>query len=459
MDPDQTREILTRARRYFAAGRTRPVKARLDALDTLYRVLIEREADILGAVARDLAKPPFEAYTAEVGIVREEIKFVRRRLRRWARPSRVPAPMVHFPSKARIHHEPYGVALILSPWNYPFMLALAPLVGAIAAGNCAVVKPSEFAPATASILADIIAQAFPEDFVRVVQGDAEVSARLVAMPFDYIFYTGSTATGRKVMAAAAANLVPVTLELGGKSPCIVTPTAKLATAAKRIVWGKFMNAGQTCVSPDYVLVHRSIRDDFLSRAVAAVEELYGANPATSPDLARIVNERHFDRLQGLLEGSGTVVTGQAPDRTTRYFPPTILSDVPWDAPVMEEEIFGPIMPVLAYDDFDDAMSAISARPKPLAAYLFAEDRAARDRFVHELSFGGGCVNDTVVHLSTPRLPFGGVGASGHGSYRGKAGFDTFSHHKSVLEHSTGIDFAFKYPPFRDKLAFVRRFLG
>jgi aldehyde dehydrogenase (NAD+) len=351
-----------------------------------------------------------------------------------------------FPASAWVQPEPLGVALIIGPWNYPFQLLLSPLVGAIAAGNCAILKPSEHAPHTAGLVADLIRSVFDSNYVAVVEGDAEVSQQLLAEKFDHIFFTGGTEIGRIVMQAAAKNLTPVTLELGGKSPCIVDRTTRLDYAAKRIAWGKFINAGQTCIAPDYLLVDRTVKVEFMTHLLKAIQDLYGDDPAASPDFARIINQRQLTRLKSLLN-SGKVVLGGDVNEADRYISPTVLDEVTWTDLVMESEIFGPILPVLTYDRLDEAIDQINARPKPLALYVFSEDKAVQDRVLRSTSSGGVCINDTVMQVSLSSLPFGGVGDSGMGSYHGRASFDTFSHYRSVLKRSMKFELNWRYAPY------------
>jgi len=378
--------------------------------------------------------------------VLDEIRFARRRLRRWASPKRVRTPLVHFPAASVIYPEPFGVSLVVAPWNYPFQLAVAPLAAAVAAGNCVVVKPSEFSWRTASTLAGIVGRAFDPAHVAVVQGDAEVSRALLDERFDKIFFTGSTRVGKIVMAAAARQLTPVTLELGGKSPCIVAADANMTTAARRIAWGKFLNAGQTCVAPDYLLVHESVKEPLIEAIEASVKAFFGANPRQSPDYPRIINEDHFKRLTGLLR-SGRILMGGVSDAEDRYIAPTVVDRVGWNDPVMEEEIFGPLLPVLSFSTLDEAVTSVNRRPKPLALYYFGKGSAGRQQVIDQISFGGGCINDVLLHLATPHLPFGGIGQSGMGSYHGKAGFDAFSHFKSILKRTAFPDAPLRYPPF------------
>lgn len=450
--------LVERLRTRFESGRTRPLEWRLGQLQALRDALTEREPEILVALAGDLGKPPLEAWATEIGFVLNEIDHVRKHLKRWTRPTRVRTPLATKPSKAWVVREPLGVVLIISPWNYPVQLTLAPLIGAIAAGNTAVVKPSEVAPRTSAILTSLIEDALDTDAIAVVQGAVEETQALLAQRWDHIFYTGNSTVGRVVMRAAAEHLTPVTLELGGKSPAIVDASADLEVAARRIVWGRFLNAGQTCIAPDYVLVAREHEDRLLELMGRAVTDFYGDDPESSPDFARIVDDRHHARLVALLD-SGDAVIGGEHDATERYVAPTVLRDVALDSPAMQDEIFGPILPVLPVDSTDDAIAFVNDRDKPLALYVFADDEAVSDRVLAQTSSGGACVNATLYQVAVAELPFGGVGKSGIGAYHGKASFDALTHAKSVLRRGTKPDPALAYPPYtarKEKL--MRRFL-
>ncbi|MCC3372575.1 aldehyde dehydrogenase [Cohnella sp. REN36] len=454
---DDCSALIRKQKEYFETGATRPLDFRLTALRKLGDAIRAREGDLLEALRQDLNKSAFEAYASEIGIVLKEIRFVAKRLRAWMRPRKVKTPLTHVGSRGAIYSEPYGVALIVAPWNFPFQLAVAPLVGAIAAGNCAVIKPSELTPRTSAALAALIRDVFDEAYVAVVPGDAETSRSLLAEPVDYIFFTGGTAVGQLVMEAASKRLTPVTLELGGKSPCLVHEDANLRLAAKRIAWGKFMNAGQTCIAPDYLYVHESVLQPFLGHLKRAIAELYGEQPLANRAYTRIVSDKHFRRLQAFL-GSGTVATGGKTDAEALRIEPTVLTGISPDDPVMADEIFGPILPVLAYRELDPVLAAIRGRPKPLALYLFSESKAVQSQVLAKVSFGGGCVNDTVYHFTSPYLPFGGVGGSGMGAYHGRSSFDLFSHRKSVLKQTTKFDLPFRYPNAKHALKRIKRFL-
>jgi acyl-CoA reductase-like NAD-dependent aldehyde dehydrogenase len=415
----------------------------------------QRESDVLLALKRDLGRPMMEGYTSEIAIVLHEIDFALKNVAAWARPRKVRTPLMLFPGSSWVYPEPYGSALVIAPWNYPFQLAISPLIGALAAGNCVVVKPSETAPHTSRLIADMIGNEFDPGYLAVVEGGIEETKALLGQHFDYIFFTGGTRVGKIVMAAAARHLTPVTLELGGKNPCIVDASADLDKAARRIAWGKFVNAGQTCIAPDFVLAEKSIKPALLARLTAVIESFYGVDPKTSPDFGRIGNEHHFERLRALLSAVKVVAGGET-DAAQRYIAPTIVDGVAWDHAIMQEEIFGPILPVLEFGDLEAALTALEVKPKPLALYFFSEDRERQEQVLRRLSSGGACINDTFAQLLNLRLPFGGVGDSGMGAYHGKAGFETFSHSKSVVKRSTWLDPGIKYPPYRTPLAVLRR---
>ena len=452
-------ELVIRQRGYFRTGATRPATFRLAQLEALRRAIQAREGDIVSALWQDLHKGEFETYTSEIAMVYEEIRHARRHLKRWMRPRRVATPLVNAPARSRVISRPLGVSAVLSPWNYPFQLALAPVVASIAAGNCTVVKPSEFAPATAAVLESLIHETFPSEYLACLTGDGSVAAELTAAPVDHIFFTGSTAVGRKVMHAAAERLVPVTLELGGKSPAIVAPSARVPVVARRLVWGKFLNAGQTCVAPDYVVAHRSVVDPLIESVDRVLQEFYPNGAAETDEYGRIVNDSHFDRLAAIMDrqaSHGAPAIGGERNQQERYIAPTVYHPVGWDDPVMEDELFGPLMPILPYDSLDTVIERIAERPNPLAAYLFTQDRGEIRRYEQEISFGGGTVNDTIVHLVNPELPFGGCGPSGIGSYHGRAGFMAFSHEAAVMERSTRVDPPVKYPPYGKALNFIKK---
>lgn len=436
---------------------TPAVQDRIRLLNDLKKAIKHHEKDILQALAHDLHKSEQEAYTTEIGMVYEEINHTVKHLHKWAKPSRAKTPLTHIGSKSMIIKEPYGSVLIIAPWNYPFQLALSPLVGAISAGNAVTLKPSELTPHVSNVIGTIVESVFQEDLAAVVEGGVDVSTELLKLPFDYIFFTGSVAVGKVVMEAAAKHLTPVTLELGGKSPCIVMPDADIKLAAKRITFGKFTNAGQTCIAPDYLLVHESIKEDLLREMTTCIRDFYGDQPETNPHFGKNVSQRHFDRLSQFLS-NGTIVTGGQRNEQELKIAPTILDHITWEDPVMQEEIFGPILPVITFDSLQEASDMIKARPKPLALYLFTTNKETEAYILDNLSFGGGCINDTLMHVATPYLPFGGVGESGIGRYHGKESFFTFTHEKSVLRQTNRFDFSFRYPNAKNGLDIVRKFL-
>lgn len=450
-------ELVTAQRAFFNTGATMELKHREEALKSLLAAITGRERELMDALRADLGKSDCEAYMTEIGMCREEIRFLLRHLQKWARPRRAATPLAQFAASSCVVPEPYGVALVISPWNYPVLLSLDPLAGAIAAGNCAVLKPSNYSPAASRVLSEIISGIFPPEFVSVVQGGRAENADLLGQRFDYIFFTGSVEVGRAVMQAAAKHLTPVSLELGGKSPVIVDETADIPLTARRLAFGKFINAGQTCVAPDHVYVHRSRMDELIAGLRRAIAEFYpkGVEDANLP---RIVNGKHFDRLLDLMDDAQAVIGGES-DRKTLKIAPTVLRGVTEESKAMGQEIFGPVLPLIEYDDVNGAISAIRARPKPLALYLFSADNALQKRILQDVSFGGGCINDTVIHLATPHMGFGGVGESGMGAYHGKLSFDTFTHYKSIVDKKTWIDLPFRYAPYGEgKERLLRLFL-
>ena len=440
---------IDRVRDGYRDGVVRAVVDRETQLRQLKRLLVEQEAVLSQALHDDLGKSPIEAYSTEIGFTLNELDHALNHVRAWTQPQKVQLPIHLRPGSARVVQEPLGTVLIIAPWNYPVQLLLGPLIPALAAGNTAVVKPSEVAPATAAALADLIPRYLDERAVQVVTGGVDETTELLAHQFDHIFYTGNGTVGRVVMEAASRHLTPVTLELGGKSPAIVTDSADVVVSARRVAWGKFVNAGQTCVAPDYVLVPDALHDQFVAELATAVKTFFGDDPATSQDYGRIVNARHHARLTGLLDRGGydTVAVGGERDADSRYIAPTVLTGVKPDAAVMEDEIFGPILPVLSYEQLDDAIAFVNERPKPLALYVFGSRATAIDRVVEHTSAGGVTVNHTLLHVSVHDLPFGGVGASGMGAYHGEAGFHVFSHAKPILHRSTKPDASIAYPPY------------
>ena len=445
-------------RTFFATGKTKDYNFRVAQLNKLSQLIKDHEQLILDAVYKDLRKPALEAFGSEILITLSEIKFALKHLKTWMKPKKVGTPINLFPSSSYIYTEPLGVVLIVAPWNYPFALTIQPLIGAIAAGNCAILKPSEHTPHTSSAIAKIINDNFDPNFIIAIEGGIETNQALLAEKFDHIFFTGGTAIGKIVMEAAAKRLTPVTLELGGKSPCIVDETCDLEVTAKRIVWGKFYNAGQTCVAPDYLLVQKNIKPLLIEKLVTHVKAFFGENPQKSPDLARVVNDRQFDRLVGLLD-EGKVLIGGNSDKSDRFIAPTLIEAVSPNSKIMAEEIFGPILPILEYDQLSEAIAFVNAHPKPLALYFFSRNKQNQERILQSVSFGGGCFNDTIMHLGNPELPFGGVGHSGMGSYHGKASFDIFSHRKSVLKNFFRFDLKWRYPPYTMTLESLKKFIN
>jgi aldehyde dehydrogenase (NAD+) len=433
-------------RAFFRSGQTRPLAFRLQCLHRLQAAIRDRQHDILQALNKDFGKSSFEGYATEVGYVLEELGHMIKHLPQWVAPETVATPLVHQPATSQIYAEPYGVVLILAPWNYPFQLVIAPLIGAIAAGNCAVLKPSEFTANTSQVLQEIVRQCFDPGHVSVVEGAVAETQALLNQRFEHIFFTGSTAVGRIVMEKAAKHLTPVVLELGGKSPCIVDRGVNLEMTARRIAWGKFINAGQTCVAPDYIYVPHELKAELIAELCLQIQAFYGQDPQASADYPRIISDKHFERLCSLMQ-SGRVVVGGTTDAKTRYIAPTLLDQITWDDPIMQDEIFGPILPILGYESLDEVIDQVASQPHPLALYFFSEDTTHQQRILQELAFGGGCINDTVVHLANPNLPFGGVGSSGMGAYHGKYSFDTFSHHKSIMHRQLRLDLPVRYPPY------------
>lgn len=450
--------IVQQQHRYFNTGRSKELSFRISQLKKLKKVLKEHEKELIEAVKKDFKKPPFESYVTEIGILYSEIDHILRNLQKWAKPERVWGSLLNFPSRSYIYHQPYGVSLVIGAWNYPLLLSLSPVLGSMAAGNSTLVKPSEIAEHSSHALAGIININFDAGYLKVVEGAADTTQSLLDEPLDYIFFTGSTRVGKLIMQAAARQLTPVTLELGGKSPAIVDADANISVAAKRIAWGKFLNAGQTCVAPDYVYIHTSVKETFLDEIDSEIKAFFGEIPQKSPDFARIINRNHFDRLQKLL-GSGKIVTGGHTDEAELYIEPTVIDRISWDDRIMEEEIFGPILPVLEFDNISSAIKQIRKKPKPLALYLFSESSEIQQRVISEIPFGGGCINDTVAHLGNHNLPFGGVGESGVGNYHGKCSFEVFSHKKSIMKKSTLLDIPFRYAPYSGKLKWLKKLIN
>ncbi|MFN6526992.1 aldehyde dehydrogenase [Nostoc sp. ChiSLP03a] len=449
--------IFQTQRDFFQTGKTKDVNFRIEQLKNLKQAIIEHEQSIVEALQADLHKPEVETYLTEISVIKD-IDYAIKHLQNWTKPQKAAVSWDFFSYSARIYPEPLGVVLIIGPWNYPFQLIISPLIGAIAAGNCAIIKPSEIASHTSDVIAKIIAKHFDPAYLAVVEGGVEASQKLLAEKFDHIFFTGGTAVGKIIMAAAAKYLTPVTLELGGKSPCIVDTDINLEHTVRRITWGKFINAGQTCIAPDYLLVNKTIKKDLINGLEKSLKEFYGENPASSPDYARIISQKHFERLVSFLK-DGEVVIGGENQPSERYIAPTLIDHVSLEDSVMQEEIFGPILPIIEYTDIAEAIALINSRPKPLALYLFSQDKNLQKRVLQETSSGGVCINDTVMQVGVSSLPFGGVGDSGIGNYHGKASFDTFSHKKSVLQNSFWLDLKWRYAPYQGKLPLIKKLLG
>ncbi len=433
----------------FHNGITRPLAFRQQQLAGIAQMLKDHEASMITALHQDMGRPTLEAYTGDIAITSSEINHIQKNLTRWSKPNKVRTSLAAQPGKSRIYHEPYGVVLIIAPWNYPLQLTLGPLIGAIAAGNCALLKPSELAPATSSLLYKLLPQYISRDCYQVIEGGIEETTALLEEQFDYIFYTGNPTVAKIIMQAAAKFLTPLTLELGGKSPCIVDKNTNIDLAARRILFGKFFNAGQTCIAPDYILVHEDIAEKLLQAMKKNLIKFYGENPKNSKDFGRIINHRHHQRLMKLMQSGGEIFTGGDSDASERYISPTILYNVPPNAAIMQEEIFGPLLPVITVKNVDEAIHFINKRSKPLALYLFSNDKTMQNHIVTFTSSGGVCINHTTLQYVVNDLPFGGVGMSGMGSYHGKASFDTFSHHKSVLIKPMSFDIPIIYPPHHD----------
>lgn len=446
MTEKEIQSILKRQREYFAAGHTLSYEARRAALTRLKDALQRYEAELARALQADLGQSETESYMCETGLTLSEAGWMLRHLRRLMRDRRVSTPLAQFAARSFRSPSPYGTVLIMSPWNYPVLLTLDPLIDALAAGNTAVVKPSAYAPATAAVLQKLLEECFPPEYVCVVTGGRAENQALLRQKFDMIFFTGSKAVGKEVLRCAAEYLTPAVLELGGKSPCIVEKTAKIELAAKRIVFGKYLNCGQTCVAPDYILCDAAIRDKLVAAIQKEITAQFGADPMQNPAYGKIINAKHYQRLMGLIDPA-KVVCGGTGDEAAQRIAPTVMQDVAWEDAVMGEEIFGPILPVLTYTDLDAALAEIEARPHPLALYLFSEDKAVQRRVLGRCHFGGGCLNDTIIHLATSAMPFGGVGESGMGGYHGQAGFEAFSHLRSIVDKKTWMDMPVRYQPY------------
>lgn len=452
------RDKFNNSKAFFNTHKTKNLKFRKQQLKLLSKNIKNHENELLDALYKDLGKSKVEAYATEIGMLLKSIKLMRKELKNWSKTKQTDTPLYLFPTKSYIKKEPYGTVLIIGPFNYPVQLVFEPLIGAIAAGNTAIVKPSELTPHVAIVIRDIIEDTFDETYVSVVEGGIEETQTLLSLPFDYIFFTGSEKVGKIVYEAAARKLIPVTLELGGKSPVIVDDTANIKVASERISFGKFTNAGQTCVAPDYILVQRKVKNDLIKALKKTITEFYGENIEKSPDFGRIVNQKHFNRLNDLIQiHKDNVVFGGNSSKEDLYIEPTLLDNITNDNKIMKEEIFGPILPIITYDNFDEVLEIIQSKSKPLSLYLFSEDENMTHRVLEELSFGGGAINDTLMHLANPNLPFGGVGSSGIGQYHGKYSFDTFSHMKSYIFKSTRLESSLFFPPYKGKFKYIKTF--
>lgn len=450
--------IVKKQKAFFDTGKTFDVNYRIAMLKKFKQAIIANEAEINKALKTDLGKSETETYMCETGMTLSELSYQIKHIKRWCRNKRRRTGLANFHAKSFTVQEPYGSVLIMSPWNYPFMLCLEPMVGAIAAGNCCVLKPSAYSPATSAIIKKIVEQVFPMEYVAVVEGGRAENTELLNQRFDYIFFTGGVTVGKLVMEKASVHLTPVTLELGGKSPCIIDNTCNLKLAAKRLVFGKYLNCGQTCVAPDYILVDKKVKDEFINQVKIQIEKMFGKEPLDNPDYGKIINQKHFDRINGLIDSKKVVFGGKSNDKTLQI-EPTVMDYVTADDAVMQEEIFGPVMPVITYDTIDEAEQFVRDREKPLALYVFTKNKSVEERFLKYVSFGGGCVNDTIMHLATSEMGFGGVGNSGMGSYHGKKSFETFSHEKSVLKKYCWIDMPMRYQPYKELyLKIIKLFL-
>ena len=440
-------EILEKQKDFFRSGKTLDIAFRVEYLKKLKQTIKDYEELIFDALFKDLGKSRTESYMCEIGLVLDEISYMIKNIKKFAKEQIVPTPMTNFPSKSKIKLVPRGNVLIMSPWNYPFLLAIEPLVDAISAGNTVVLKPSAYSPATSDVVFKIINNIFPEEYVKVVRGGRKENEALLSYKYDYIFFTGSQNVGKEVLRKSAENLTPVTLELGGKSPCIIDKTANIPLTAKRIVFGKFLNCGQTCVAPDYLLCHENVKDDLIAEIKKQIIKQFGENPLVNKAYGKIINEKHFNRVKDLIDENKVIVGGKY-DENTLKIEPTVMDNVSWDDLIMQEEIFGPILPILTFKSADYIIEKIENRPHPLALYVFSQDKKFIDKITSHCRFGGGCINDVVVHLATPEMPFGGFGESGMGAYHGKFGFETFSHRRSILDKSLCVDLPMRYQPYK-----------
>lgn len=447
MNENDIKTLIEKQKKFYTSGRTLDIKYRLDALKRLKDKINANLDEIHGAIRKDLGKSAFESYMCETGLALSEISYMLKHTRRFSRERRVPTPLAQFASRSFVKPSPYGTVLIMSPWNYPFLLTVDPLADALAAGNTVIIKPSAYSPETSAVIANLVAECFPPEYVAVITGGREENKALLKQEFDYIFFTGSQTVGREVMRSAAENLTPVSLELGGKSPCIVDSSANIKLAAKRIVFGKYLNCGQTCVAPDYVYCHASVKERFIEAVKKEISLQFGSEPLASADYGKIINAVHFERVRGLIDPEKLVFGGES-DPETLQIAPAVMDGVTRADKIMQEEIFGPVMPVMTFNDIGSVIEDVNSQPHPLALYIFAKDKKIIRRVTRSCSFGGGCVNDTVIHLATSNMGFGGVGASGIGSYHGKAGFDAFSHHKSIVDKKTWMDLPMRYRPYK-----------
>mgnify|MGYP000524151646 FL=1 len=458
MTEQEIKDILQQQNHFFSSGKTIQAEFRLKQLESLKEAMIRHEADLAAALKADLGKSRMESYMCEIGLTLSELTWMQKHLRGLMQEKRVPTPLSQFAAISFRSPSPYGTVLIMSPWNYPVLLTLDPLIDAIAAGNTAVVKPSAYAPCTFDVMKTMIEECFPAHYVAVVDGGRAENQALLQQRFDMIFFTGGKTVGREVLRHAAEYLTPVTLELGGKSPCIVDSTAKIRLAAKRIVFGKYLNCGQTCVAPDYILCDKRIRDELITAILAEIEKQFGKEPLKNPNYGKIINEKHFERILGLINGEKLVYGGQSEPESLRIAP-TVLNNITWDDAVMGEEIFGPLLPILTFDTLNEALDTVESHPHPLALYFFSEDKAAQKKVLDTCRFGGGCINDTIIHLATSDMPFGGVGESGMGSYHGRVGFETFSHYRSIVDKKTWMDLPIRYQKYTGlKEKMMRMFL-
>ncbi len=450
-------KLIANQKAFFLTGETKSLSFRKKILLRLKSELIKNEQAIIDALYADFKKPVFESILSETGLVLSELDLTLKKLNTWAKPKRVFPSLLNFPSTDKIYYEPYGTVLVIAPWNYPFQLSLLPVIGAIAAGNTVVLKPSELTPHTSGIVEKIIKEVFEESIVAVVNGDAKVAQELLHNKWDYIFFTGSVNVGKIVAKAAAEHLTPTTLELGGKNPCIIDETANIKLAAKRISWGKFINAGQTCIASDYIIIHHSVKQQFIEALRQEIEASYSSNPKASNDFARIINSRNFSRLANMLKNE-TILMGGDLDEETLYISPTVIDEPSLESEVMKDEIFGPILPVLSYSNEDDISQIISRYNKPLSLYVFSNKQKFSKKMISTYSFGGGAINDTVIHFANPKLPFGGVGSSGTGAYHGKHTFYTFSHQKAIVKKGNWLDVPIRYAPYKGKTKLIKLFL-